>query len=126
MLLSATMFDLKDDSILQGLCQRTDGKWDFAEIDLNNHYGNKQGKFESDGSGFKHTSRNFKVEANDAGTSVLFQAELARPDSGGWVPAEVELSAEHLHCRQRCQVRVRTAVSDWSRLLNRSAQRCFQ
>ncbi|KAH6917993.1 hypothetical protein BKA70DRAFT_1416018 [Coprinopsis sp. MPI-PUGE-AT-0042] len=85
------MLDLKDSStsVLQGLCQRADGKWDYAEIDLNDHYGNKLGKFESEGSGFKHTGRNFKLDAKD--TSVLFQGELARPE-GGYVAAEVELS----------------------------------
>ena len=89
-LLSAMLLDLKDSSTLQGLCQKTDGKWDYAEIDLNNHYANKLGKFDSDSSGFKHSGRNFELESNES--SVILKGELALPESRGWCNAEVDLT----------------------------------
>jgi hypothetical protein len=79
---------LRDGSILQGLCQQTDGAWVYSEVDLNAHYGNTQGKFVSGESGFKDAGRNFALELSES--SVMLKGELN--DEGSCVGAEVDVS----------------------------------
>ncbi|KAH6917994.1 hypothetical protein BKA70DRAFT_1554159 [Coprinopsis sp. MPI-PUGE-AT-0042] len=87
-LLSATLLELRDGSVLRGLCQQTDGTWSFSELDLNNHYSAHGGKFSVDTGGFKDVARNLWLEPGDS--SVVLHGELNESDS--WATAQIDLS----------------------------------
>ena len=75
--------------MLHGSCRVADGSWLYSEIDLNTHYGNKEGKFISGGAGFKSTGRHFALEHGES--SLVLKGELYA--NGGCMEAEIDLSA---------------------------------
>ncbi|KAI1771061.1 Cyanovirin-N [Hypoxylon cercidicola] len=88
LLLYAGCLSLKD-AHLRGLVVGRDGKFVPSEIDLDQHYGNINGKFEAGERHYSRSGRNFRLE-QDSNTVKLF-GELMDCE-GAWHDAEIDLS----------------------------------
>lgn len=51
-------------NLLSCLCQKKDGSWVEASIDLDNHIGNKNGELVWGGKNFSHSSQDITVDYN--------------------------------------------------------------
>ncbi|KAI1763214.1 CNVH-domain-containing protein [Hypoxylon sp. FL1150] len=89
LLLYAGCLTLQDATRLRGVVVNRDGKFVPSEIDLDQHYGNINGKFEAGERHYSRSGRNVRLE-QDA-TSVKLFAELADCE-GEWHEAEVDIS----------------------------------
>ena len=66
----ACSFSLKY-TTLQGLCVAPNGKFYLSQIDLNDHYANIRGSFESGDRHFASTGRNFHLQLTSSALNLL-------------------------------------------------------
>ncbi|KAA1478657.1 hypothetical protein DENSPDRAFT_845794 [Dentipellis sp. KUC8613] len=87
-LVSCGMFSLEG-SVLSALCLGNDGKYHQSSIDLNKHYGTRNGFLTSGRNGFYAGARNVSFEVMD--TRALLCAEVSNQD-GEYIYSEVDIS----------------------------------
>ncbi|KAK3392411.1 Cyanovirin-N [Sordaria brevicollis] len=76
-------------SVLKGLVLGYNGKFNYTEIDLNEHYANKNGCFQSDDNHFYHSSQNLRLDPSPG--ALTLKAELMNWNKE-WQKAEVNLA----------------------------------
>ncbi|KAI0179643.1 CNVH-domain-containing protein [Hypoxylon sp. FL1284] len=89
LLLYAGCLTLEDSSRLRGLVVGRDGKFAASEIDLGQHYGNINGRFEAGERHYGRTGRNFRLDQDSGAVRLL--GELMDCE-GAWHDAEVDLA----------------------------------
>ncbi|KAI1851206.1 hypothetical protein JX266_003281 [Neoarthrinium moseri] len=82
---------LEDRHILRARLQRVDGEWVDAEINLNDHIGNDNGRFAWDSAGFADSAEDISVSVEGAGPVCVLRARL-RNESGEWQDSDLNLS----------------------------------
>ncbi|EGO56993.1 hypothetical protein NEUTE1DRAFT_123386 [Neurospora tetrasperma FGSC 2508] len=88
-ILKTGSFFYLDGSVLRGLVLGYNGKYNVAEIDLNDHYANKNGSFQSEDNHFWYSSRNLTLDPSPG--ALTLKGELTNWDKN-WQHAEMNLA----------------------------------
>ncbi|XXH02056.1 hypothetical protein Hte_008421 [Hypoxylon texense] len=91
LLLYAGCLMLKDSHLLRGLVVGRDGKFAPSEINLDEHYGNINGKFEAGERHYSRSGRNFRLEQDARANAVRLLGELMDCE-GAWHDADIDIS----------------------------------
>lgn len=88
-ILKTGSFFYLDGSVLRGLVLGYNGKYNVAKIDLNNHYANKNGSFQSEDNHFYYSSRNLTLDPSPG--ALTLKGELRNWDKN-YQHAEMNLA----------------------------------
>ncbi|KAI1336122.1 Cyanovirin-N [Xylariaceae sp. FL0016] len=82
---------LEDGHILRARLQKVDGEWVDAEINLNDHIGNENGRFAWDSAGFADSAEEIRCDVEGAGPVCVLRARL-RDENGDFQDSDLNLS----------------------------------
>ncbi|KAK8117592.1 cyanovirin-N [Apiospora kogelbergensis] len=71
---------LEDGHMLRASLQRVDGEWQDAEINLNDHIGNENGRFCWDSNGFSESSEGIWCSIEGTGPVCVLRGRLRNAD----------------------------------------------
>ncbi|KAK9413948.1 hypothetical protein SUNI508_11524 [Seiridium unicorne] len=82
---------LEDRDRLRARLQRVDGEWVDAEINLNDHIGNENGRFAWDSAGFADSAEDIRISVEGDGPVCILRARL-RNENGDYQDSDLNLS----------------------------------
>ncbi|KAI1411087.1 cyanovirin-N family protein [Hypoxylon sp. FL1857] len=82
---------LEDGHYIRASLQKVDGEWVEAEINLNDHIGNENGRFAWDSAGFADSAENIRISIEGDGPVCVLRAQL-RDVNGELQDSDLNLS----------------------------------